>query len=161
MQQPEASRISRTTMPPKSKNRVQDLASPPRRSTHSAIASPLSSPKPTKKSRRQKDEVDEASVASGSNVSVASSTSSRPGLGIHLIVQLLDDIEEECGINKIGDGESQRLSKILSKREELCGGRGHPTRRKISNKVDKWKKLTDEKYLERCLNRHKVLSHSE
>jgi hypothetical protein len=69
---------------------------------------------------------------------------------------LLNDIQSAGGIDKFQqDPESnQSLSFLLDERVDLYGGRGDPLCRRISNKVARWKKLSEDQWFE-LLMKHK------
>lgn len=82
---------------------------------------------------------------------VSSSSLSSVGLPGHLLKQLALDIEAAGGIVEFDKGKNQGLNHLLDQRNlqlgEVYGQRGSDLRRKISQKVAKWKKLDSTKYL--------------
>lgn len=107
---------------------------------------------PAGRSRKGKD-------GGASDSSVASSTSSRPGVKSFVLKQLLQDIESASfggivSLQKKGEDDHYLLAGLLNERNEpngdnpLYGAAASLKRRKLQKYVDRWKAYSREKYLE-------------
>jgi hypothetical protein len=124
----------------KQKNRVTATQSPPRLVPLPPV---LQSP-------------DQASVSSHSTTS---SRSSQGPLTLNIQKQLAQDIEKGGGIESLFTCSEQKVNSLCNAREEVYGRRGHHIRRKIQNKVNRWKTLhLQGNYVEQVLNKFEVKS---
>lgn len=71
---------------------------------------------------------------------IAAAEQGSRGLGISLSRQLIQDIDDSGGIKQFS------LKSICDKKPEFYGSKGTSLRRKVQNKVAKWKALSEEKY---------------
>lgn len=89
--------------------------------------------------------------------STTSSGGSRPGLSKVVKKTLAKDIQHKRGGTHKLKG-SKALQKLLdnSNRVDTCKEVGHPIRRQISNKVDKWKQHTPDQWKSRVLFKYNI-----
>lgn len=91
--------------------------------------------------------------------SVSTGGRKRNPLKINIQVQLAEDIEAAGGIDAFQkETQGQALRKLCDKRKKTCGDAGDPLRKRIANKVTKWKELSKADYLEKALLRFNVKS---
>jgi hypothetical protein len=100
---------------------------------------------------------DQGSVSS--QHSTTPSRSSQGPLTLNIQKQLAQDIEKGGGIESLLTGSDQKVNSLCNSRQEVYGRRGHPIRRKIQNKIYRWKALYHQgKYADQVLNRFQVKS---
>lgn len=97
-----------------------------------------------------------ASPANSHNSGASTSTTSSTNpLATWIVAQLAEDIEAACGLQNLDKKTGSSLAELCNYRSyklgqpECYGLKGSEKRRKISQKVRRWKKLSQDKYLDR------------